>query len=112
MSHPAILHHFKSREGLVDAVLERAVQHLQAELMGAFTRSVDAQRAAELLGQVFEVLGDQGHARLLAWLILAGPRKDAAAKVGSDETLRRLSEALSALALCQQTRVARRPAII
>jgi AcrR family transcriptional regulator len=74
ISHPAILHHFGSREGLVQAVVERAVGALHADLIGTFaTTLADAKgvQAAELLHRIAETLADRGQARLIAWLILS-----------------------------------------
>jgi TetR/AcrR family transcriptional regulator, repressor for neighboring sulfatase len=76
ISHPTILHHFGSREELVDAVARRAVTKLQAELLGAFTDiDADAGRARSLTHRILErvdqVLRRHGHARLLAWLVLS-----------------------------------------
>jgi len=70
VSHPAILHHFGSREGLVKAVVARAVRSLQAELLAALGTGPPA--GAGLLDRVHEVLATRGHARLMAWLLLAG----------------------------------------
>lgn len=97
ISHPAILHHFGSREGLVDAVLARAVEHLRADLVAAFTTAVDAERATELLDRVFETLGDRGHARVLAWLILAREEGQAVPDLGQDRALLKIGEAVHAL---------------
>src|SRR5688572_11453969 len=76
LSHPTVLHHFGSREELVDAVATRAVQKLQVELLGAFTDlDADSSRARPLalriLERIDQVLRVHGHARLLAWLVLA-----------------------------------------
>jgi AcrR family transcriptional regulator len=85
VSHPAILHHFKSRAGLVHAVVVRAIERLQADLLAslAATRRVPME-GARLLDRVFEVLSDRGHARLIAWLLLSGhdPFASEASKVG------------------------------
>ena len=37
ISHPTILHHFDSREGLVLALTQRATDQLRADLLAAFT---------------------------------------------------------------------------
>lgn len=72
VSHPAILHHFGSREGLVEAVVRRAFDSLQAELVRELgAPEIGAERTAALLDRVFRVLGDRGYARLLAWLLLS-----------------------------------------
>jgi AcrR family transcriptional regulator len=71
VSHPAILHHFGSREGLMRAVTARALASLEADLVGRLADPADVDGAA-LLDRVFETLGDRGHARLVAWLVLTG----------------------------------------
>jgi AcrR family transcriptional regulator len=74
ISHPAVLHHFGSREGLVQAVVERAIRALQDDLARTIARQMGEGRpdGEVLFERVFEVLFDRGHARLLAWLLLAG----------------------------------------
>lgn len=75
ISHPAILHHFGSREDLITAVVERAVSALHAELLGTFANALgtaNAVQAEEVLHRIAETLGDRGQARLIAWLILSG----------------------------------------
>ncbi len=72
VSHPAILHHFGSREGLMRAVTERALATLEADLVRRLADPTDDVDGAALLDRVFETLGDRGHARLVAWLVLTG----------------------------------------
>lgn len=74
ISHPAVLHHFGSREGLVHAVIQQAIIGLQEDLVRSLseTQQGDAPDTAALLEHVFETLFDQGHARLMAWLLLSG----------------------------------------
>lgn len=73
LSHPTILHHFGSREGLVEAVVNRALEGLRDDVVAAFSeRAVDAGQGAALVHKVMATLGDQGHARLMAWLSLEG----------------------------------------
>lgn len=75
VSHPAILHHFGSREALVEAVVQRAIGQLEAELLQAVTSdAVDELHTAEMLERVFEVLGDRGYGRIMAWVIMSGDR--------------------------------------
>lgn len=77
LSHPAILHHFGSREELLHAVTERALTALRADLLatlsGADAAHIDVAAQIE---RVFEALG-HGQARLMAWFALAGapPRR-------------------------------------
>lgn len=75
ISHPAILHHFGSREDLITAVVERAVSALHTDLLANFATTLaqaKAVQAEELLHRIAETLADRGQARLLAWLILSG----------------------------------------
>ena len=74
ISHPAILHHFGSREGLVQAVIERAIVSLQEDLVRSLSETELGERpdSAALFERVFETLSDRGHGRLMAWLLLAG----------------------------------------
>ncbi|MGZ3427659.1 MAG: TetR/AcrR family transcriptional regulator [Polyangia bacterium] len=73
VSHPAVLHHFKSRQGLVRAVVERAVQRLETALIDSLRAGGGAPPdGAALLERVFATLADGGHARLMAWLLLDG----------------------------------------
>jgi AcrR family transcriptional regulator len=74
ISHPAILHHFGSREGLVQAVVDRAIRALQDDLVRAIGKQLEgaAPDGAALFERVFEVLFERGHARVLAWLLLSG----------------------------------------
>ena len=74
ISHPAVLHHFGSREGLVHAVIQQAIIALQEDLVRSLseTQKGDAPDSAALFEHVFETLSDRGHARLMAWLLLSG----------------------------------------
>src|SRR5206468_9660207 len=65
ISHPLILHHFGSREGLVRALTQQAVAELRDKLiaaMGSAEYSLEEQ-----LDQVFDAFRD-GLAQRLAWL--------------------------------------------
>ena len=71
ISHPAILHHFGSREMLMRELSRHAFAALNDDLVRALERGSSAGVTA-WLDQVFETLRDQGHARLLAWGTLTG----------------------------------------
>jgi AcrR family transcriptional regulator len=72
ISHPAILHHFGSREGLLTALAAHGVRGLNEELARRIAAGpVDLR---EVLDLTREVLADGGQARLLAWLLLSGRR--------------------------------------
>ena len=81
ISHPAVLHHFGSREQLVAALVEHAMQGLQESLLAIVEnrppeadRSFDVrvERVARMAEETHEVLGARGYARVLAWLVLSG----------------------------------------
>jgi len=73
ISHPTILHHFGSREALVEAVVERALDAVQRDVLASITSDqFETEDASALLRRVMRTLGDRGHARLLAWLALSG----------------------------------------
>ena len=73
VSHPTVLHHFGSREGLVKAVVARALDSLHSGLLAAVKASPEgSDQVAGLLDTVFETLVDGGHARAFLWLALSG----------------------------------------
>jgi len=74
VSHPAILHHFGSREGLLTALASHGVEALNREL--AERIQAGAVDLNEILALTTETLASRGHARLLAWLALSGRAPD------------------------------------
>jgi AcrR family transcriptional regulator len=82
VSHPTILHHFGSREGLVEAVVDRALASLQSRVIASFAAgNLEAGEGAALVRQIMTTLGDRGHARLMAWLALEGRAPEDPAKL-------------------------------
>jgi AcrR family transcriptional regulator len=73
ISHPVILHHFGSREGLIRALTQRAVLELRDRLI-AVLRSADVQTES-ILGEVFNTFRG-GLAQRLAWLAVAAPDEE------------------------------------
>jgi AcrR family transcriptional regulator len=71
ISHPAILHHFGSREGLIEAMVIRGITNLQAQFLEGWpsAKEPDIEGVFE---RFFEVASHRGIARMLAWLILSG----------------------------------------
>jgi len=71
ISHPAILHHFGSREGLVEAMVLRGISRLQTQFLEGWpsTKEPDIEG---VLDRFYEVASHRGIARMLAWLILSG----------------------------------------
>ena len=72
VSHPTVLHHFGSREGLVQAVVARALDSLHGRLLAAVGDAAkDEGRVVDMLEAVFRALAPV-HARALLWLALSG----------------------------------------
>lgn len=72
VSHPTLLHHFGDRDGLVQAVVERALESLHVEILSALAASGPGPTlAGELIERVNESLM-KGHARAFLWLALSG----------------------------------------
>jgi AcrR family transcriptional regulator len=73
ISHPVILHHFGSREGLIRALTQRAIVELKDRLVGAL-RGGEVP-AGNLLGDVFNAFRG-GLAQRLAWLAITSTIED------------------------------------
>ena len=71
ISHPAILHHFGSREGLVEAMVLGGIGRLQAQFLEGWPSAKEPDIEG-VLERFYEVASHRGMARLLAWLILSG----------------------------------------
>jgi AcrR family transcriptional regulator len=88
ISHPAILHHFGSRETLLLELSRHALRSLNADLVRVLADS-SQEDVKGWLDRVFETLRDRGHARLLAWSLLTGRlgRADGASEGEADDRL-------------------------
>src|SRR5713101_8699993 len=71
ISHPAILHHFGSREGLVEAMILRGIARLQEQFLEGWPSAKEPD-VEGVLERFYEATSRRGMARLLAWLILSG----------------------------------------
>ncbi|HCP45305.1 MAG TPA: hypothetical protein DIU15_04655 [Deltaproteobacteria bacterium] len=92
LSHPSILHYFGTRRGLVDAVVERGVQRLEADLFELLSQEEGRSDTEGLLQRVAGTLTERGHARLLAWLVLTGEGEP----LGTEHTLQAIAQAVHA----------------
>src|SRR5688500_10622316 len=75
ISHPAVLHHCGSREGLVAAVTARAMSKLETDLLGVMLRGSETGEPpdpVDVTERVADAMSEKGHARLIAWLALSG----------------------------------------
>jgi TetR/AcrR family transcriptional regulator, repressor for neighboring sulfatase len=73
ISHPSILHHFGSREGLVRALTREAIDELKRKLFAALSAEHPSTEAQ--LEQVFDAFRN-GLAQRLAWLATVDSRGD------------------------------------
>jgi AcrR family transcriptional regulator len=90
ISHPLILHHFGSREGLVRALVQEAVAELRDKLIAAMG-SAESSLEQEF-DQVFDAYRD-GLAQRLAWLATIDPSGDT---VGPATIMRDIADSLHA----------------
>jgi AcrR family transcriptional regulator len=97
LSHPAILHHFGSRAGLVRAVVARTTARLEQELIAIISTVVDQEGATHVLERVLEVLADRKHARTLAWLYLTEGSTAGPDALGHGGQLKRISDVVHGL---------------
>jgi AcrR family transcriptional regulator len=72
VSHPTVLHHFGSREGLIQAVVARALDSLHAGLLEAVQAKKGPDQVEALLDRVAYTMVNGGHARTFLWLALSG----------------------------------------
>ena len=74
ISHSSILHHFGSRDGLLDALSIDAFEVLERDLKSALEAPPEGEPAIDLFEKIARILGERGHARLLAWQLMNGRR--------------------------------------
>lgn len=72
VSHPTVLHHFGSREGLISAVVDDAMTRLDDELEEILSTSTELD-PSPIVDAIARVMTDGGYARLIAWLALSSP---------------------------------------
>ncbi|MEC7524727.1 MAG: TetR/AcrR family transcriptional regulator [Myxococcota bacterium] len=70
VSRQALLHHFGTRDGLIAAVVQRALDALQGELAAALADVSLEDDPGRVIGRAFDVVVDGGYGRLLGWLAL------------------------------------------
>lgn len=110
ISHSSILHHFGSRDGLLEALSIDAFQVLDRDLKSALQAPDEAEPTVDLFEKIARILGERGHAQLLAWQLMngrlrleAGPTDDPTGRgLGQDQTnglLDRLARTLHAIRL-------------
>jgi AcrR family transcriptional regulator len=73
VSHPTVLHHFGSRDELVKAVVERALEAVRAKVLAALAAAVEGDldgASHSVIEQVSAWLAESGRGRLFFWLAL------------------------------------------
>lgn len=73
IAHSTVLHHFGSAEGLKAALAKKMVEKLLSDILAVLAEHENAiPDDHAILFRVFQVLSDDGNARLLAWNMLKG----------------------------------------
>jgi len=76
LSHSSILHHFGSRDGLMEALRNDAFGALARDLAARMAVPSKGDPAIDFFEKVAETLGNQGYGRLLAWQLMSGNLPD------------------------------------
>ena len=76
MSHPTLLHHFGSREGLLQATATHLMDRSSRRTLEAMRSLSDDPDLDEVLDRSLEAFGDPARTRALAWLALTGRLED------------------------------------
>ncbi len=103
VSHPTILHHFGSRERLVEAVCQRRLRAMTQEVILTLVSAAgqggapDSSTAVALFERLFAMFGPGGHARVVAFLALEGRIAGA-----SPESMMPLAQAMHAARLARR----------
>lgn len=73
IAHSTVLHHFGSAEGLRAALAKKMVEKLLSDILAVLAEHEnEIPDDHAILFRVFQVLSDDGNARLLAWNMLKG----------------------------------------
>ena len=72
LSHSSILHHFGSRDGLMEALRSDAFSSLGKDLAKRMAKPPIGDPTIDFFNKVAETLGNQGYGRLLAWQLMSG----------------------------------------
>lgn len=107
VSHPTILHHFGSRERLVEAVVKRRVHAMNHEVILALVGAEQGEAPAlALFERLHAALGPGGHARVIAFLALEGRVPGA-----EPESLLPLAQVTHAARLARRDPESRKPSL-
>jgi AcrR family transcriptional regulator len=96
ISHPAILHHFGSRDGLITALDERAILALTDDVARILQLGTgEAPSGVEVVERLAQAMEQEGLARLIAWWALR-PSTSEAASLNPAELVAQVAQLLSA----------------
>ena len=73
ISHATLIHHFGSSGGMREALVQKMTLDLVEDLIEAFESKVPEE---EMASNVFRALSAGGHAKLIAWQAVEGPRDE------------------------------------
>ena len=91
ISHPTVLHHFGSRELLVEAVVKKRIENMRGEVLEALSAGLPTtEDVLAILDRLAELFGEGGHARVVAFLALEELESD-------EDGLRPIASALRSL---------------
>src|SRR5437588_1018650 len=69
VSHALVTHYFGTYAGLVEATLQRRIRALRERVLAKLSTFGILDQPVELLGLLFEALGDPVHLKLLKWMV-------------------------------------------
>jgi len=72
LSHSSILHHFGSRDGLMEALRSDAFGALARDLAARMATPAEGDAAIDFFEKIARTLGEEGYGRLLAWQMMSG----------------------------------------
>jgi len=95
ISHPTILHHFGSRNGLLVALDDRAIRALTEDVEAMMRGPVDLSSGVDLVERLAETMNQQGLARLIAFWAMRGGSAQAPGDVNPAALVEDVSELIA-----------------
>ena len=77
VSHPTLLHHFGSREGLIQAAATRLMERSATRTLEAMEELAKTTDVGDVVSRSIEAFTDPSRTRALAWLALTGRLEEA-----------------------------------
>jgi AcrR family transcriptional regulator len=92
IAHPTILHHFGSRDGLIQALDARAIHALSDDVSAMLQGRRAQDSGIELLERLAHTMNDLGLARLIAWWAMREPNARALEGIDPPALVRNISQ--------------------